>query len=95
MGLIFSAKSAKEKGADPLTGKLTFEPVAAVETVVLSDPASPMLGPTEKRRTPATDIAKKPIRRISNTMKNGCRYLKSIFIKTLHQTLPPGRAIPA
>jgi len=91
-GLIFSARSAKEKGADPLAGKMAFALDAAAETAALSDPARPMLGPTEKRRTPATETAKKPISKIIKTMKKGCRYLKSIFINILHQTSSPGWA---
>jgi hypothetical protein len=89
-GLIFSARSANEKGADPLTGNGAFAVDAAGATAEPSDPARPMLGPTEKRRTPAMETAKNPISKIKSTMKKGCRYLKSIFIKFLPEMTSPG-----
>jgi hypothetical protein len=72
---------------------MAFALDAAGETAELSDPARPMLGPTEKRSTPATETAKKPISKISSTMKKGCLYLKSIFINILRQISSPGWAI--
>jgi hypothetical protein len=89
-GLSFSARSAKENGADPLTGNGAFAADTAGAAPVPSDPASPMLGPTEKRSTPAMETAKNPISKIKSTMKKGCLYLKSIFIKSLPAMTSPG-----